>query len=105
MDLIRYIITLCLKDLLWTNTRLLGPFISYEDPAPMKKGTILTVKQYLQHFIFYVTHEWAYVATALPYVMLDRLVVDEHFLIGPFKSYKDSETVEQGSYLQHFIFL
>jgi hypothetical protein len=45
-----------LSSLALSNTSLLGPFVSYEE---IKKLWIQSKELYSQHFILFVTYEWA----------------------------------------------
>ncbi len=59
---------------------------------------------YLQHFILFVTQEWA---RLLHYTMLERLATEKHSgLLGPFLSYEENEVLwirAREPYSQHFI--
>jgi hypothetical protein len=49
---------------------------------------------YSQHFIFFVTYEWAQQARVFHYIKLERLAKDEHSsLLCPFVSYKENKVL------------
>ncbi len=46
---------------------------------------------YAQHFIFFITYEWAQLANVLHYTILERLAIDKQSnLYGQFVSYEEN---------------
>jgi hypothetical protein len=63
---------------------------------------------YSQHFIFFITYEWAQQARMLDYTWLEKLARDKHYsFLGLFISCNENGILciwDLGTYSQHFIF-
>ncbi len=87
------------------HSSLLGPCINYKENVVL---WIQLLSLYSQHFIFFVTYEWALLAWVLYYISLKSIARDKHSsLLGPCIKYKENVVLWiqlHGQCSQHFIF-
>jgi hypothetical protein len=87
------------------HTTLFRAFVSYKENEVLWK---LSLSQYSQNFIFFVTYEWAKLIRAIHYTMLEHIFCDKHTtLFRAFVNYKENEALWKlplSQYSQNFIF-